>query len=195
MSTGWVLYACLNPALLIHMALRETVVVREDWNELAIEEFMGLVRLPVAFAFSVRMFGRFERLVYAAHTLLVMGMGVEVILGLAILIGNPFDVSSSAIRHMYLLGFITLLIFGMAVRMPSCLWHKRQVSGSPLSLARSGVKHPTDKSPGCQSCVCAVGRSGMGRRCVSGNEPVANSTAETGVKACSPWFSVLSGAQ
>jgi uncharacterized protein involved in response to NO len=231
MIAGWVIYACLNLVLLIHMARRETVVVHPDWNEFAIQGFIGLVLLPVAFAFSVRMlplylrlpaptwpvrgmayaygvtmmvqvlptapvllrlapqgvlvlsslgmilkggiilwfvwqldiltrhrhpwtaqrqlhpaperrptrpglpdygeFGRFERLVYAAYIWLVLAAGGEVVSALATLVGSPFRISPTAIRHMYLLGFITLLIFGMAVRMLPGFWHKRHVA-SPM---------------------------------------------------------------
>jgi uncharacterized protein involved in response to NO len=232
MATGWVFYACLNLVLLIHMALGKTVVVHPGWNPFAIQGFIGLVLLPVAFAFSVRMlplylrlpaptwpvrgmayaygmtvgmhilptapvlfrlapqgalalsslgmalrggvilwfvwqldiltrrqhpwtvhrplhpgperrptrpglpdygeFGRFERLVYAAYVWLVLGAGGEVVSGLATLVGSPFLISPTAIRHMYLLGFITLLIFGMAVRMLPGFWHKRRVASPAL---------------------------------------------------------------
>ena len=232
MAAGWVLYACLNLVLLLHMALRKTIVVHQDWNQFAIQGFIGLVLLPVAFAFSVRMlplylrlpsptwpvrgiayaygitmvaqvlptapvlfrlapqgalvlsslgmmlkgsvilwfvrqldiltrrrhpwtvhrkghpgperrptrpglpdygeFGRFERLVYAAYIWLVLGAGGEVVSGLATLVGSPFHISPTAIRHMYLLGFMTLLIFGMAVRMLPGFWHKRHVASVAL---------------------------------------------------------------
>lgn len=232
MAAGWVLYASLNLVLLVHMALRGTVVVQQPWNQFAIQLFMGLVLLPVAFAFSVRMlplylrlppptwpvrgiayaygitvavnilptapvlfqlapqrllelsslgmvlkggvilwfvwqldvltrrrlpwtvhrklhpgperrptrpglpdygeFGRFERLVYAAYVWLVMAAGGEVVSGLATLVGGLFAINLTAIRHIYLLGFITLLIFGMAVRMLPGFWHKRRVANPAL---------------------------------------------------------------
>jgi uncharacterized protein involved in response to NO len=232
MAIGWVLYASLNLGLLVHMALRGTVVVHQPWNQFAIQLFMGLVLLPVAFAFSVRMlplylrlpaptwpvrgmayayaasvvvqvlptapvlfqlapqealalsslgmvmkggvilgfvwqldvltrhrlpwtvhrklhpgperrptrpglpdygeFGRFERLVYAAYVWLVLAAGGEVVSGLATLVGNPLVISPTAIRHIYLLGFITLLIFGMAVRMLPGFWQKRRVASPAL---------------------------------------------------------------
>ena len=77
-------------------------------------------------------FGRFERLVYAAYIWLVLGAGGEVVSGLATLVGSPFHISPTAIRHMYLLGFMTLLIFGMAVRMLPGFWHKRHVASVAL---------------------------------------------------------------
>lgn len=62
MLTGWVMYASLNLALVAHMAWSENVIVSQAWNEFAIEVFLGLVLLPVAFAFSVRMFPLYLRL-------------------------------------------------------------------------------------------------------------------------------------
>lgn len=62
MLAGWIIYASLNLALLVHMAENNNVVVHQAWNEFAIEVFLGLVLLPVAFAFSVRMFPLYLRL-------------------------------------------------------------------------------------------------------------------------------------
>jgi uncharacterized protein involved in response to NO len=235
MAIGWVLYASLNLGLLVNMARRGTVVVHPEWNQFAIQLFMGLVLLPVAFAFSVRMlplylrlpaptwpvrgmayayaasvvvqvlptapvlfqlapqkalalsslgmvmkggvilgfvwqldvltrrrlpwtvsrklhpgperrptrpglpdygeFGRFERLVYAAYVWLVLAAGGEVVSGCATLVGSPWVISPTAIRHTYLLGFITLLIFGMAVRMLPGFWQKRRVASPAFAGA------------------------------------------------------------
>jgi uncharacterized protein involved in response to NO len=62
MLSGWVIYASLNLILLTQMALRHAVVADQAWNELAIQAFIGLVLLPVTFAFSVRMFPLYLRL-------------------------------------------------------------------------------------------------------------------------------------
>ncbi|MCI0699394.1 hypothetical protein L0337_46255 [candidate division KSB1 bacterium] len=217
MQAGWLLYAVLNTALLIHMALTEAVTVNQPWDDFALNLFIGLVLLPVAFAFSVRMFplylrlpapewpvnkmglvylfffalqllptlppflsmspetvffisaigqcgksvviflfvwkldlllrrrepwtvhrkfqpgperqptraglpdygefGRFERLLYAAYLWLLFGAMLELLTGLATILRWEMAVSTDAIRHSYLLGFITLLILGMAPRM------------------------------------------------------------------------------
>lgn len=232
MITGWVVYACLNLVLLVHMALAQAVVLHQAWQQCAIQSFLGLVLLPAAFAFSVRMlplylrlavpdwpvrgtayaylvalamqvlptapplselaprvmshleslgmllkggiilwfvwqldvlthrrapctvhrqlhpgperrptrpglpdygeFGRFDRLVYAAYVWLVLAAFGEVIAGGAVLVGQHVFIGSHAIRHMYLLGFITLLICGMAVRMLPGFLHKRQVARPAL---------------------------------------------------------------
>jgi uncharacterized protein involved in response to NO len=232
MATGWCLYASLNLVMLVHMALSQTTVAHPAWNQFAIDSFLGLVLLPVAFAFSVRMFplylrlapadwpvhgtayvylaalvvqglptvpalfqvapqlmtvaanlgtllrgsvvlwfvwqldvltrrrepwtvhrqlhpgpqrrptrpglpdygefGPFERLVYAAYVWLSLAAFGEMVTGGAALLGRSALLSSSAIRHMYFLGFITLLILGMAVRMLPGFLHQRQVASPAL---------------------------------------------------------------
>ncbi len=228
MLVGWLLYASLNFALLLHMALTRNVVVAQGWNEFAIEAFIGLVLMPVAFAFSLRMFplylrlpaphwpvqrlaivyllaiglqllpslppflneaeqasrtlvslgkilgggvivyfvwkldvltrrqapwtvfrifqpgperrptrpglpdygefGRFDWLVYAAYVWLVLGALFEIIAGAAVLFSFDLLHSQDASRHTYLLGFVTLLILGMAVRMIPGFVGKKQVA-------------------------------------------------------------------
>ncbi|MGH7595902.1 MAG: hypothetical protein ACREOI_06090 [bacterium] len=217
MQAGWLLYAILNAALLIHMAAAGAVSVNQPWDDFALNLFIGLVLLPVAFAFSVRMFplylrlpapewpvnklgliylfcfalqtlptlppflsmspetaffisalgqcgksmviflfvwkldlllrrrepwtvyrkfqpgpereptreglpdygefGCFERLLYSAYLWLLFGALLELLTGLATIFRWEMAVSTDAIRHSYLLGFITLLILGMAPRM------------------------------------------------------------------------------
>jgi uncharacterized protein involved in response to NO len=233
--TGWVLYAGLNLVLLVHMALDSGTVAHSAWNQFATQSFIGLVLLPVAFAFSIRLlplylrlavpawpvcgmayaylvawavqvlpsappllelaprvastltnlgmllkgvvicwfvwqldvltrrrapwtvhrrlhpgperrptrpglpdygeFGRFEGLVYAAYVWLVLAAACEGVTGLTALVGQPFFVSSNAVRHMYLLGFVTLLIFGMAVRMLPGFLQQRRVASPALVAA------------------------------------------------------------
>jgi hypothetical protein len=229
MLAGWVLYACLNLGLLGHMAMHRSVVVHQAWNEFAVESFIGLVLLPVAFAFSIRTlplylrlavpdwpvrgtayaylgaltlqvlptapplavltlrgmsgltslgtllkggvilwfvwqldvlthpreplprqrqqhaerthrpnplphgaFGRFERLIYAAYVWLALGAFGEVGAGAAALLGQPGFGMGNAVRHIYLLGFNTMLIFGMAVRMLPGFLQQRQVARPAL---------------------------------------------------------------
>lgn len=74
-------------------------------------------------------FGRFERLVYAAYTWLALAAFVELLSGAAIVLGYSIPISADAIRHMYLLGFITHLVFGASVRMlPGFIKRKRVAS-------------------------------------------------------------------
>lgn len=227
--TGWFLYASVNLALLIDMALRNHVIVNQGWNELAIQLFIGLTLLPVAFVFSIRTFplylrvpvpdwavrgaafaylfsfllqwvpsavlvlgfaprasfylshagmllkggvilwfvwkldllvrfrdsgtgtrifhpppnepaarsatlnqgefGRFERLIYAAYTWLILGAFFDILLSVAAFLEHPITASADVVRHFYLLGFITHLIFGVSVRMlPGFVKRKRVFS-------------------------------------------------------------------
>lgn len=229
MVVGFFLYATVNMVLLIQMALNKNVVVNQGWNEFAIGVFTGMVLLPVAFAFSIRMFplylrlpaadwgvhrvaylyligfglqiltsiplnlgrvthylsdagmlvrgsvilyvvwkldvltrgqepwtvhrelqpspdrrptrpnipdygefGRFERLVYAAYAWLVLGALAEMLIGGFGLFRYPLSIGSDAVRHIYLLGFITNLILGMAVRMIPGFIGKRQIASTKL---------------------------------------------------------------
>ena len=77
-------------------------------------------------------FGRFERLVYSAYAWLVLAAGCEMIDGGAILSGYALPFGGDPIRHMYLLGFITLLIFGVAVRMLPGFLRKKAVASPGL---------------------------------------------------------------
>jgi len=62
-------------------------------------------------------FGRFERLLYSAYIWLLIGAGLDFLTGGATIFKWELQISTDAIRHCYLLGFITLLILGMAPRM------------------------------------------------------------------------------
>ncbi len=80
-------------------------------------------------------FGRFELLVYSAYIWLVLAAGSEVIDGFALLGGYSPPVGEDAVRHMYLVGFITLLIFGVSVRMLPGFLKKRAVASPALVTA------------------------------------------------------------
>jgi hypothetical protein len=221
MLAGWNLYTGVNLALVIQMAVNQSLVVVQAWNEFAIQTFTGLVLVPVAFAFSVRVFplylrlpapdwpvrglayaygfafclqtlpnlppiarlisrwplllssigmilkggvilffvwkdllapasaldrqshltgpgrpgpvcgygefGRFERLVYAAYAWLVVGAILDMLTGASVIFGFSLVHSTDSGRHVYLLGFITLLIFGVSVRMIPGFMQKRKV--------------------------------------------------------------------
>ncbi len=232
MSAGWFLFATMNAVLLLQMVISKAVVVNQAWDEFANQIFLGMVLLPVAFAFSVRTFplylrlpapdwpiagfglfylvslllqilptlplvadssspllihlsalgrtlkavgilwfvwkldvltrrrqpwtvnrigepgpdrrptrpglpdfgefGGFERLVYSAYAALSLAAAIETAFGVSVLLGHPLSVSIYAIRHLYLLGFITLLILGMAPRMIPGFLHKKQVASPRL---------------------------------------------------------------
>lgn len=235
MFGGWLLYPIANLLLLGDMASAGEIILNQSWNELAIQLFINLVLLPVAFAFSVRMFplylrlpvidwsvraiaicfiiavalqliptlpplaavsthvplktsaigqvlkggiifwfiwrldlltrrrqpwtvhrifqpgperrptreglpdygefGRFELLVYAAYFWLIVAAAIEVLLGISVLAQWALPVSTDALRHIYLLGFVTHLIFGMAPRMLPGFLKKKQVARPGLVAA------------------------------------------------------------
>lgn len=235
MACGWLLYTVINFVLLLHMYVRSTLVVDQNWNEFIIQIFVNMVLLPVAFAFSVRMFplylrlpaidwpakkiaiaylaavslqilptlpdvltlptqvpfylsnaarvlkgaiilwfiwkldlltrrrdpwtvhrilhpgperrptreglpdygefGRFEWLVYAGYIWLIVAAILEMMTGAAALTKWSVAISSDAIRHAYLLGFITNLILGMSVRMIPGFIKKKSVARPKLVAA------------------------------------------------------------
>ena len=230
MMMGFLLYATIHAVLLLQMAWRGNVVVSQTWNEVSIQIFIGLVLLPVAFGFSIRMlplylrlpvpdwpvrrvayvyligflcqiqeilpinflsdiggyissvgmlvktsvilyvvwkldvltrrqepsiahrdlqsspdrrtmrrtipdrgeYGRFEWHIYAAYGWLVFGALAEMLIGAFGVFQLPLAISSDVIRHIYLLGFVTNLIMGMAVRMVPGFLKKRRVASAKL---------------------------------------------------------------
>ena len=77
-------------------------------------------------------FGRFELLTYSAFAWLVLAAGFEMINGAAAVAALQPPVAPSVIRHMYLLGFITLLVFGVSVRMLPGFLKKKAVASPSL---------------------------------------------------------------
>lgn len=230
MMMGFLLYVTIHAVLLLQMAWRGNIVVDQMWNEISIHIFMGLVLLPVAFGFSIRMFplylrlpaidwpvrrvayvyligflcqiseilpinflshigryissagilvkagailyvvwkfdiltrrqelstphrdsqsssdhrptrrglpdhgefGRFEWHIYVAYGWLVLGALAEILIGIFGIFQLPLAISSDAIRHIYLLGFITNLIMGMVVRMVPGFLKRRRVASTKL---------------------------------------------------------------
>ena len=235
MLAGWLIYPALNAVLLTAMVWQGNMVANEAWNEFGVQLFMNLVLLPVAFAFSTRMFplylrlpaidwpvnrvaaiyfltvllqlvpatppcltldspwptlisvlgqalkglvilwfiwkldlltrrrgpwtvlrighpgperkptregmpdhgefGPFEKLVYGAYIWLVLGALIELVLGAAFLLHLTIPVSTDAVRHIYLLGFITQLILGVAPRMIPGFIRKKAVATPKLVTA------------------------------------------------------------
>lgn len=77
-------------------------------------------------------FGLFERLLYSAYAWLALAAGCDIVDGAASLAGYTRPFTGDPIRHMYLLGFITLLIFGVAVRMLPGFLKKKAVASPAL---------------------------------------------------------------
>lgn len=80
-------------------------------------------------------FGRFEWLVYAAYVWLILGAVAEIIIGATRLLHISFFMPPRIVLHIYLLGFITLLIFGMAVRMLPGFLKQRRIAMPALVTA------------------------------------------------------------
>jgi uncharacterized protein involved in response to NO len=70
-------------------------------------------------------FGRFERLLYSAYVWLVVGAAMDIANGLGALAGWPVRIPADAVRHVYLAGFVSLLLLGMAPRMIPGFMHRR----------------------------------------------------------------------
>ncbi|OGG56354.1 MAG: hypothetical protein A3F84_22260 [Candidatus Handelsmanbacteria bacterium RIFCSPLOWO2_12_FULL_64_10] len=73
-------------------------------------------------------FGRFERLLYAAYVWLFVAAGLDVGGGVTMMLKGALPVHADAVRHAYLAGFISLLIFGMAPRMIPGFVHVRRLA-------------------------------------------------------------------
>ena len=226
---GWGVSALLNLGLLVRMASAGAPIAIPAWNQFNVELFIGLVLLPVAFAFSIKMlplylrlrgadwsvrsmaavyfigfcaqilpqsplfvqtfsqtsarivavgavvkaiailyfiyqldvltrsksswreqvdakpkedrrptraglpdygeFGRFERLISAAYSWLALAALFDVFYAIGDQLGLALPHKCDLVRHLYLVGFITMLILGMAVRMlPGFLGKKRVAS-------------------------------------------------------------------
>jgi uncharacterized protein involved in response to NO len=77
-------------------------------------------------------FGRFELLVYSAYVWLVLAAGLEIGRGLTSWLGIDNPVGTGTILHLYLMGFVTLLIFGIAPRMLPGFLRKRRLAAPAL---------------------------------------------------------------
>lgn len=80
-------------------------------------------------------FGRFELLVISAYSWLAFANVIAIIDGVSSVLGNPALFNPDIERHAVTVGFITLLIFGMAVRMLPGFSGKARVASSRLVLA------------------------------------------------------------
>ncbi len=80
-------------------------------------------------------YGRFELLILSAYAWLAFAAIAEIVNGAVMLLGSPALLNPDVERHSITLGFITLLIFGMAVRMLPGFSGKRKVANTRLVLA------------------------------------------------------------
>ncbi len=80
-------------------------------------------------------FGRFEWLILSAYAWLSFASLVAVVNGAAMVVGSTALFNPDIERHAVTLGFITLLIFGMAVRMVPGFSGKTRIASTRLVLA------------------------------------------------------------
>lgn len=77
-------------------------------------------------------FGHFEWHIYLAYAFLVLAAGLEVHSGAGLLSAAWSPVPTDALRHVYLAGFGTLLLLGMAPRMLPGFWRLRNPASARL---------------------------------------------------------------
>jgi uncharacterized protein involved in response to NO len=80
-------------------------------------------------------FGHFEWLIFSAYVWLAFAGTVALLNGFAMLLGNLALLNPDIERHSIAVGFITLLIFGMAARMLPGFSGKNRVASTRLVLA------------------------------------------------------------
>jgi len=80
-------------------------------------------------------FGRFELLIISAYAWLAFASAIALIDGVGSVLGNPVEFNPDIERHAITVGFITLLIFGMAARMLPGFSGKNRVASPRLVLA------------------------------------------------------------
>ncbi len=73
-------------------------------------------------------FGHFERLLYLAYGWLIVAAILEVLIGIFRVVGAPDPIDADALRHIYLAGFVSSLLIGMAPRMIPGFVHQRAVA-------------------------------------------------------------------
>jgi uncharacterized protein involved in response to NO len=79
-------------------------------------------------------FGRFELLIISAYAWLTFASVIALLNGAIVLLGSPTLFNPDIERHAITVGFITLLIFGMAVRMLPGFGGKTRVASTHLVL-------------------------------------------------------------
>ncbi len=72
-------------------------------------------------------YGRFELALYLAYVWLLIGVVLEILTGFQTCAGHTLWVDADALRHTYVAGFLTTLLFGMAPRMIPGFVHARAV--------------------------------------------------------------------
>ncbi len=104
---------CLRAAAIVYLIVElDFLRLRMPWYRKFRSKQDRENRPPRRHAGDYGQYGNFEWLIYSAYAWLLLGVVSEV---LSLVINSPLP--SSAVRHFYLLGFVTHLILGMAVRL------------------------------------------------------------------------------
>jgi uncharacterized protein involved in response to NO len=80
-------------------------------------------------------YGRFELLIYSAYCWLILFTLLETVSAAGTIFGFRLSYGHDPVRHTFLLGFITLLIMGMAQRMLPGFLHKKGIAYSWIVAA------------------------------------------------------------
>ena len=79
-------------------------------------------------------FGRFELLIYSAYFWLIVSVVLDLGMAIYTLTGNTPSYGSDPVRHTFLLGFITILILGMAQRMLPGFMHRKRIASKTIVM-------------------------------------------------------------
>lgn len=90
---------------------------KQDWTEEQNEERVPHRREPRKGFPDYGEFGRFEWLIRSAFVWLVMGLIFDMMIQVGLLFKIQMVIGIDGVRHLWLAGFVSLLIMGMAVRM------------------------------------------------------------------------------
>lgn len=94
----------------------------------------GSVSLPWKTGWGRREWGRPESLILSAYVWLVLAMVLDATVAISFLAHRRFPVGQDVVRHTILLGFVTLLILGMAHKLIPGFLHKPRLAYPKLSL-------------------------------------------------------------
>ncbi|HZQ05359.1 MAG TPA: NnrS family protein [Anaerolineae bacterium] len=136
-ALGWIGAWVLNGCILILLWELDLLHRRPPWTTTRAPNTrpdLDYLRKPTRANYpDAREYGRFELLIYSAYVWLVSA----VLLNLARILAGfipAITIPQDAARHALAIGFITLLIFGMAVRMTPGFSHKKGIAYPRLVL-------------------------------------------------------------
>ncbi len=90
---------------------------KPDWTESQKDEWVPHKKTPRDGLPDYGEFGRFEWLIRPAFIWLVIGLFLDIMIQIGLLLKIQLGIGIDGVRHLWLAGFVSLLIVGMAVRM------------------------------------------------------------------------------